>query len=609
MPTPTRSLSDRLIAPLRRLAARELPHTDAQLLGTFVRHRDPAAFEGIVRRHGPMVYGVCRRVVGHAPDADDAFQAVFVVLARRAAAVSPREKLADFLFGVAYRTALKAKARLARRRTREKQVDAMPEVAVSPPDTWADLQPVIDAELAALPEHLRLPVLLCDLEGRTQREAAAHLKLPPATLATRLATARRKLAERLSARGITLAGGAVAAVLTANAAKAVPTGLVGAASGSALAAVGLGSGVVPANVLELSEGVLRMIATNKLKVLGMVLAAVGLLAGGSVGFAQAADPPAAKARLGPTLDDKQFLTKSCETLRGSAPTPAEMGYFLADQDSGKRKKVITWLTEPEAKADVLLLTASVDDTQNVLGLSYDLAAQLQLPATVDPKTEVEVTPPVPTPLTRRLWLTEDRSPVTTLAFDTTGDVLVGSGLDETDEQFLNRVIESARGDKPTRVEKEYFLKDKDAKKREKLLDALLSDPAVAKKVGPEWKQKMLNPPVQFTFVAQIDLRNGWADKLIDDLLAKKKTDEQVLEALTLAAVGRLPTDTEKKLVAAVVSKTKDKKAAWQEVAGTLAGTDEAKAHADRLKPQGNVRFLMTEGQPLKLDVKPAEPKK
>ncbi|MFY7952113.1 MAG: RNA polymerase sigma factor, partial [Armatimonadaceae bacterium] len=215
MPTPTRSLTDRLIVPLRRMAARELPHTDAQLLGTFVHHRDPAAFEGIVRRHGPMVYGVCRRVVGHAPDADDAFQAVFVVLARRAAAVSPREKLADFLFGVAYRTALKAKARLARRRTREKQVDAMPEVAVCPPDTWADLQPVIDAELAALPEHLRLPVLLCDLEGRTQREAAAHLKLPPATLATRLTTARRKLAERLTARGITLAGGALAAVLTA----------------------------------------------------------------------------------------------------------------------------------------------------------------------------------------------------------------------------------------------------------------------------------------------------------------------------------------------------------------------------------------------------------
>jgi RNA polymerase sigma factor (sigma-70 family) len=606
MPTPTRSLTDRLIVPLRRMAARELPHTDAQLLGTFVRHRDPAAFEGIVRRHGPMVYGVCRRVVGHAPDADDAFQAVFVVLARRAAAVSPREKLADFLFGVAYRTALKAKARLARRRTREKQVDAMPEVAVCPPDTWADLQPVIDAELAALPEHLRLPVLLCDLEGRTQREAAAHLKLPPATLATRLTTARRKLAERLTARGITLAGGALAAVLTANAAKAVPSGLVSAAHGAALAAAGVGSGVVPANVLELSEGVLRMIATNKLKVLTAVLAVCGLLAGGSVGFAQAADPPT-KAKLGPTLDDKQFLTKTCETLRGSAPTSPEMGYFLADQDAGKRKKVITWLTEPEAKAEVLVFTASVDDTLKVFDLKYDLTTQP--PAASEFKAEVEVTPQTLTPLSRRLWLTEMQSQVTRLTFNPTGDVLVGTGPDETEEQFLTRVIESARGSKPTRIEKEYFLKDKDAKKREKLLDALLTDPAVAKKVGPEWKQNMLAPPA-YTFVAVLDLGSGWADKLIDDLLAKKKTDEQTLEALTLAATGRLPTDTEKKLVAAVVSKQKDKKAAWQEVAGTLAGTDEAKAHADRLKPQNKVvevRGKLSEVKPA--PTKPVEPKK
>ncbi len=227
-----------------------------------------------------------------------------------------------------------------------------------------------------------------------------------------------------------------------------------------------------------------MIATNKLKVLTAVLAVCGLLAGGSVGFAQAADPPT-KAKLGPTLDDKQFLTKTCETLRGSAPTSTEMGYFLADQDAGKRKKVITWLTEPEAKAEVLVFTASVDDTLKVFDLKYDLATQP--PAASEFKAEVEVTPQTLTPLSRRLWLTEMQSQVTRLTFNPTGDVLVGTGPDETEEQFLTRVIESARGSKPTRIEKEYFLKDKDAKKREKLLDALLTDPAVAKKVGPEWK--------------------------------------------------------------------------------------------------------------------------
>ncbi len=623
MPTPTRSLSDRLIAPLRRIAARELPQTDAQLLGSFVRHRNPAAFEAIVRRHGPMVYGVCRRAVGHAPDADDAFQAVFVVLARRAASVRPREKLADFLFGVAYRTALKARAKLARRRTREKQVDAMPEVAAAQPDVWSDLQPVIDQELAALPDHLRLPVLLCDLEGRTQREAAALLKLPPATLATRLASARRKLAERLSARGITLAGGAVAAVLTANAAQAVPTALVGMANGSALAAAGLGSGVVPANVLELSEGVLRMIATNRLKLVTAVLAVCGLLAGTGVGFAQAADPPA-KAQIGPTLDDKQFLTKSCETLRGSAPTPAEMGYFLADQDAGKRKKVVTWLTEEEpkataidtfvearlradgpaqtAKADVMLRRLSLDMT-GLPPTPAELAKAGEFTARLDPAAK------------KGVWLNADAKtdPPATVEgqwLGEIGDVLYDLNVNappDTDEAFLTRVVESARGGQPTRLEREYFLKDKDAKKREKLLDAFLSDPATAKKVGPEWKQTMLNPPVTFSVVLFADAGTSWADKLIDELLAKKKTDDQVLEALTLAATGRLPTDIEKKLVAAVVSKQKVKKAAWQEVAGTLAGTDEAKAHADRLKPKANVMFRTLEVRPSQ--TKPVEPKK
>ncbi len=615
MPTPTRSLSDRLIAPLRRIAARELPHTDAQLLGSFVRHRDPAAFEAIVRRHGPMVYGVCRRVVAHAPDADDAFQAVFVVLARRAAAVRPREKLADFLFGVAYRTALKARARLARRRTREKQVDAMPEVAVSPPDVWSDLQPVIDQELAALPDHLRLPVLLCDLEGRTQREAAALLKLPPATLATRLASARRKLAERLSARGITLAGGAVAAVLTANAAKAVPSALVGAASGSALAAVGLGSGVVPANVLELSEGVMTMIATNKLKLVTAVLAVCGLLAGTGVGFAQAADPPA-KARLGPTLDDKQFLTRSCETLRGTAPSPAEMGYFLADKDATKRKKVVTWLTEPEPVAavnDALWFYSKAARLHTV----NEALVEVANPTTLDVTARLHLANPTTPPAHEKAyrWLAANTNPPVQ---EFNEEVRLWSALDfqttanaptETDEAFLARVVESARGGKPTRIEREYFLKDTDAKKREKLLDAFLADPATAKKVGPEWKQTMLNPPVRYGVVLFADAGTPWADKLIDDLLAKKKTDEQTLEALTLAATGRLPTDIEKKLVAAVVSKSKDKKVAWQEVAGTLSGTDEAKAHADRLKPQATVKFRLREVEVRPTLTKPVEPKK
>src|SRR6266545_1952582 len=208
--------ADRQLPTLRRLilARQSAARSDGDLLGAFVAVRDADAFAELVRRHGPMVLGVCRRVVGDRTTADDAFQAVFLVLARRASAVRPREQVGNWLYGVAYRTALKARTVLARRRSREKQVDVMPEPtapAASPP-AWNDLQPVIDEELARLPDKLRLPVVLCDLEGRPQREVAKHLNVPPATLAT-----------RLTRRGVTLSGGALAGLLGTHAsAFAVP---------------------------------------------------------------------------------------------------------------------------------------------------------------------------------------------------------------------------------------------------------------------------------------------------------------------------------------------------------------------------------------------------
>ena len=160
--------------------------TDGQLLGEFIRSRDEAAFACLVKRHAPMVFGVCRRIVGDSHIAEDAFQAVFLVLARRATIVRPREQVGNWLFGVAYRTALKARTELARRRSKEKQVLAMPHTEVMPPEIWHDVQAVLDEELARLPDKLRLAVVLCDLEGRPQREVARQLRLPPTTLANRV---------------------------------------------------------------------------------------------------------------------------------------------------------------------------------------------------------------------------------------------------------------------------------------------------------------------------------------------------------------------------------------------------------------------------------------
>src|SRR6516165_2557004 len=155
--------------------------TDGEFLDQFLTRHDEAAFEALVRRHGPMVLGVCRRILGDAHDAEDAFQATFLVLVRRAASVVPREQVGNWLYGVAYRTALEAKRVAARRRAREKQVNDMPHPTVGPEECWRDLQPLLDRELNRLPDKYRVPVVLCDLEGRTRKEAARQLDLPEGT--------------------------------------------------------------------------------------------------------------------------------------------------------------------------------------------------------------------------------------------------------------------------------------------------------------------------------------------------------------------------------------------------------------------------------------------
>src|SRR5579871_6484292 len=135
---------DTVIGHLRRAVLRQdgAAKTDGQLLGSFIDQKDEAAFEALVRRHGPMVFGVCRRVVDNHHDAEDAFQATFLILARKASSVRPRERVANWLHGVALRTALKAKAMTAKRRGREKQVAEMPEPEAAAQDHWRDLQPL-----------------------------------------------------------------------------------------------------------------------------------------------------------------------------------------------------------------------------------------------------------------------------------------------------------------------------------------------------------------------------------------------------------------------------------------------------------------------------------
>src|SRR5689334_262291 len=167
--------------------------SDGQLLERFVGRREQAVFEAIVHRHGAMVWGVCRRVLRDHHDAEDAFQATFLVLARKARSVVPREKLGPWLYGVAYKTAMKARAMRAKRRTREVQVPDMPEPEAASRDLRDDLTELLDGELSRLPGRYRIPIVLCDLEGQTHQEAARQLGWPIGTVSSRLSRARSML--------------------------------------------------------------------------------------------------------------------------------------------------------------------------------------------------------------------------------------------------------------------------------------------------------------------------------------------------------------------------------------------------------------------------------
>jgi RNA polymerase sigma factor (sigma-70 family) len=289
-----------VIRHLRRAALRgpgEGP-TDGQLLGTFVACRDGAAFEALLRRHGPMVLSVCRRVLGDAHGAEDAFQATFLVLVRKAAGLRSRELVGNWLYGVAYRTAMKARAMSAKRRTKERQAT---EVARSGDgqENWVsdELLGQLDRELSRLPEVYRVPLVLCELEGRGRREVARALGLPEGTLSWRLAQAKKTLARKLSRHGPALSVGAVAAVLSqgaASAALSAPLLKSTTKAGLQLAAGHAVACVVPPKVVALTQGVLKAMLLTKLKVASWAVG-VALLAGaGAVGLtyrAAAQDAP------------------------------------------------------------------------------------------------------------------------------------------------------------------------------------------------------------------------------------------------------------------------------------------------------------------------------
>lgn len=272
----------------------ELP--DGQLLDRFLTRREESAFTELVQRHARMVMGVCSRVLQDFHDAEDAFQATFLVLARKAASILPRDAVGAWLYGVAYRTAKKAKAMNAKRQRKERMVCDTRRSKSNPDSIWQDLHLILDEELERLPRKYQSAIVLCDLEGKTKRAAAGQLHCPEGTLSSWLVRGRRMLAKRLTRRGISLSGGSLAALLSENAlASTVRTNLV---ASTAKAAIRVTSGqaltlAACSKVAALTEGVLKAMLLCKLKIAISVLLVVGCVVLGTANLShmtQAAGP-------------------------------------------------------------------------------------------------------------------------------------------------------------------------------------------------------------------------------------------------------------------------------------------------------------------------------
>jgi RNA polymerase sigma factor (sigma-70 family) len=286
-----------LLRHIRQLAAAPAVsrRTDRELLQHFSAHRDEAAFAELVRRHGPMVLGVCRRVLHDGHDAEDAFQATFLVLTRQVASPRWQESVGNWLYGVAYRVALKTRTETARRRARESRAaerrpaDPLAEI------TLREAQTVLDEEFRRLSERVRGPLVLCYLEGKTQDEAAQQLGWSLSTLKRRLEQGRERLRTRLARRGLTLSAVLSATLWTSN---TLPAALAGSAVRAAVRCAAGNAAALPARAAALAEGALQAMSVTKTKAVTGLLLGVLVLAAGAGALAHralAAKHPEAKA--------------------------------------------------------------------------------------------------------------------------------------------------------------------------------------------------------------------------------------------------------------------------------------------------------------------------
>jgi RNA polymerase sigma factor (sigma-70 family) len=306
-----------------------------------------------------MVWGVCRRLLRNPQDAEDAFQATFVVLVRKAASIVPRGMVANWLHGVAYQTAVRVRATAARHSARERQMPEMSEPAAPEPDFWNELQPLLDQELNRLPARFRAVLVLSDLEGKTRKETAQHLGVPEGTVAGWLARARTMLARRLTRQGLGVSAGALAGVLSQSPASACVLASVVANTIKAVTLVAAGkmatAGVISAPVAALTEGVIKAMLFTKLK----LMSAVGLVLFLGVGSGVLLYGASAHRQTGPASRTEAAQPAAAEKAKAEQP---KLGEKVKEQkeeplDKAKEEKEAALGEEPapnNAKVKALL---------------------------------------------------------------------------------------------------------------------------------------------------------------------------------------------------------------------------------------------------------------
>ena len=305
---------DRVIREISRTLLKSGPEiSDGQLLEMFRVRRNEAAFEAIVHRHGPMVLAVCHRILGNHHDAEDAFQATFLVLARKSASIGPREMAASWLYEVAVRTAQKARTQAVRIRIRERRAVMPMDSRTAAHESEVDMRESLDRELARLPEKYRTPIVLCELEGMSHKEAARELRWPEGTVSVRLMRAKKLLSQRLARQGLGTTAGTIAILAATSAPASVPSALASSSvSFASLFADRAGPSAIPGKVAALAEEVLRGLLMSKMKTLLGTIVLLGLLVGGAAfslhalnaGFL-AAKPVDALVAQGPEAPNKE----------------------------------------------------------------------------------------------------------------------------------------------------------------------------------------------------------------------------------------------------------------------------------------------------------------